>query len=101
MFIPTKEDLLKETSNPRVSPAVAKKVLDLVNSDETSSKVLCRTLELDQAIAANVLRVSNSAFYGLRQEVTSISQAVLVLASAAGSYITGETLHVNGGMLMD
>jgi len=30
-----------------------------------------------------------------------IANAVVFLASASGAYITGETLHVNGGMLMD
>jgi 3-oxoacyl-[acyl-carrier protein] reductase len=33
-------------------------------------------------------------------ETADISSAVLFLASAAGGYITGETLHVNGGMYM-
>jgi 3-oxoacyl-[acyl-carrier protein] reductase len=34
-------------------------------------------------------------------EARDIANAVLFLASDAAAYITGETLHVNGGMLMD
>ena len=30
-----------------------------------------------------------------------IADAVAFLASPAGAYVTGETLHINGGMLMD
>jgi 3-oxoacyl-[acyl-carrier protein] reductase len=34
-------------------------------------------------------------------ESQDIANAVLFLASGAAAYVTGETLHVNGGMLMD
>jgi 3-oxoacyl-[acyl-carrier protein] reductase len=34
-------------------------------------------------------------------ESEDIANAVLYLASPAAAYVTGETLHVNGGMLMD
>lgn len=34
-------------------------------------------------------------------DVSDIAAPVVFLASPSGAYITGETLHVNGGMLMD
>jgi 3-oxoacyl-[acyl-carrier protein] reductase len=34
-------------------------------------------------------------------QAQEIADAVVFLASGAGAYITGETVHVNGGMLMD
>jgi len=34
-------------------------------------------------------------------DVGDIAASVVFLASPSGAYITGETLHVNGGMLMD
>jgi len=34
-------------------------------------------------------------------DAVDIANAVAFLASDGAAYITGETLHVNGGMLMD
>ena len=34
-------------------------------------------------------------------EAREIADSVAFLSSDAAAYITGETLHVNGGMLMD
>jgi putative nucleotidyltransferase with HDIG domain len=78
----TKDMLIKKAGAPKVLPAVAKKVLDLAASDDTSITQLCRVIEKDQTISAGVLKIANSAFYGLRQEVASLNQAVVILGFA-------------------
>lgn len=55
------------------------------------------TDELDESQRDNLLQQVPLQRLGTTQD---IAQAVLFLASSAGSYITGETIHVNGGMYM-
>ena len=40
---------------------------------------ITRTLQTDQALSAQVLRIANSAFYGLPRQVASVSSAVTLL----------------------
>lgn len=37
---------------------------------------------------------------GRMEEADEVAAAVLYLASPGASYVTGETLHINGGMAM-
>lgn len=79
MDIPSKEELVKNASNPKVLPFVAQRVLEKVNDDNTTITDMTDIIEKDQTISASILRIANSAFYGLRSEVSSLRQAILVL----------------------
>jgi putative nucleotidyltransferase with HDIG domain len=79
MSVITQKDLIRKVGDLKVLPFVARKVLDTISNDNLSFSDLANIIEKDQTIAARVLKVSNSALYGLRQEVNSIQQALLIL----------------------
>ena len=55
------------------------------------------TLQLDEAVRAKMLEKIPLARLGQPKDVASV---VKFLASSSGEYITGETIHVNGGLYM-
>ena len=55
------------------------------------------TLQLDEDVRAKMLEKIPLARLGQPKDVASV---VKFLASSAGEYITGETIHVNGGLYM-
>jgi putative nucleotidyltransferase with HDIG domain len=75
----TKDDLIQKVSDLQVLPIVARKALDTLNKDSCSIEDLNAIIEKDQAIAARILKISNSALYGLRQEVNSLQHAMMIL----------------------
>jgi putative nucleotidyltransferase with HDIG domain len=79
MDIPVKEALIKNAGDLKVLPFVARKVLDTIGDERSSVADLSDIIEKDQTISARVLKISNSALYGLRQEVTSVHHALLLL----------------------
>ena len=60
-------------------PAVAVRIVDLVQRPDVSIDVLGETIAADPALAARVLRTANSGFYGRPRSVTRIRDAILVL----------------------
>jgi HD-like signal output (HDOD) protein len=60
-------------------PEVMGEILDTVGDENSTAADLTAILERDHAISARVLRMANSAFYGLRHKVDSIRHAVIVI----------------------
>ncbi len=60
-------------------PAMITKILEETQKEDVSASTLERLLASDQALAVKTLRVVNSAYYGLEGQVSSLSQAVVIL----------------------
>jgi diguanylate cyclase (GGDEF)-like protein len=60
-------------------PAVVIEVLDICEREDVGTSEIASVLARDPALAAKVLKVANSAFYGLRSQVTTLERAVSIM----------------------
>jgi putative nucleotidyltransferase with HDIG domain len=60
-------------------PVVAIKVMQLIESDTATAEELAKIVASDPALAARVLKISNSSFYGCRRQIQTISSAIVIL----------------------
>src|SRR5512140_1303858 len=60
-------------------PAVVLEVLDLCQQEEIAISRVSKVLEKDPALASKVLTVANSAWYGVRSQVTTLDRALALL----------------------
>lgn len=76
-----KKIILESCELPAV-PMVATRILQLANSSNANLTDLQDLIMADQALAARVIRMANSAFYGLSRTIDTISDAILVMGFA-------------------
>jgi putative nucleotidyltransferase with HDIG domain len=60
-------------------PAVAQRVLALVNNDDCAVRDVGELIKLDPSFSAELLRFANSALFGSRREVRDLKQAIRVV----------------------
>jgi diguanylate cyclase (GGDEF)-like protein len=60
-------------------PAVVLEVLDLCQDEDVGVPKVARVLARDPALSAKVLKVANSAWYGVRSQVTTLDRALALL----------------------
>ncbi len=60
-------------------PVVLEQVTRSVNDPSSSAKDIAKIIKADQALASRLLRVSNSAFYGMTRRVAVVDEAVALV----------------------
>ncbi len=82
-------------------PVVVMRSLELLNDPETTVKAIQEQITLDQSLTAFILKIANSALYGLRSEVSTISYAINLMGynttrSILMSYLTRQYFQSRG-----
>ncbi len=62
-------------------PAVAQRVLAIVNKDDVTLQELGQLVTMDPSFSAELLRFANSALFGASREVTSLSHAISLVGT--------------------
>ena len=60
-------------------PTVVAQVIEITANPESSARDLMRVIESDQSLTTAILKIANSAFFGLARGVSSLQQALTVL----------------------
>ncbi len=60
-------------------PVVVNTILELMENPKTSAEDVNRIIRMDQALTARVLKIVNSAFYGFPRQISTVTQAVVIL----------------------
>ena len=60
-------------------PQVAWEAMSLIEDPDSRAEDLQKIISRDQALAARVLRLANSAYYGVSRTITTLSGAIVML----------------------
>jgi putative nucleotidyltransferase with HDIG domain len=78
-FETLKIKILAKAETIAALPAFAQKLFQLTQNDTTTIKEITEQIKMDQSISGKVIRMVNSPFFGLRQNISSIDRAVVLL----------------------
>ena len=75
----TAEALLKKFKELKTLPHVAIRLSKLISDENTTMQEFENLIKMDPTLVLRLLRTVNSSYYGLRQKVSTISRAVMLI----------------------
>ncbi len=77
------KQVISNINNLPTPPIVFQQIQKALNEDDASAAKVAAILMEDPAISAKVLKLTNSAFYGLPREIETVKQAVVNIGMEA------------------
>ena len=81
MSIENIENLIQKEVTLPSPPVIAVQILHTVQNDNADLKKLVEIISADPALTVKMLKIANSSFYSLKNDVTSIDRALSVLGT--------------------
>jgi putative nucleotidyltransferase with HDIG domain len=85
-------------------PAIATKVMRVMSNDEARIQEIADLIRVDAALSAELLRIANSALYGLPSPIGSIQKAIQLLGfDAVKRFVLAESMkmHFRSALRLD
>lgn len=73
------EKIIKEIDRLKPVSYIRDKIMEIISNPDSSLAELVGIVKYDQSMTANLLRICNSAYFGLAKKITSVKQAVAYL----------------------
>jgi HD-like signal output (HDOD) protein len=80
---PDLQQALLRVAEIRSLPEITTRIVQVVEDPRATARDMHDIIRMDPALAAKILRVVNSAFYGLPSQVASLERAILLLGLSA------------------
>ena len=75
------QDLVKNASDLVSLPEVSLRVNEIANDPDSTADDMGKVISQDPALVARMLKIANSAFYGVSNEVETITRAIAILGT--------------------
>lgn len=75
------ETLFQRLSELSSLPSIALRIIEAAVDEGTDAEDMRQLIERDPALAARIIRIVNSSFYGMRQEVADLKSAIALLGT--------------------
>ncbi|MCP4679420.1 MAG: HDOD domain-containing protein [Deltaproteobacteria bacterium] len=75
----TPREVLREAKDLPTLPTAVARLSELIEDKSAGASQFEKVVKPDPALTANLLRLANSPFFGLRREVTSVRQAIALM----------------------